>query len=79
MSTNLIWTPYGWTYPDPGPCGCGETAATCGWEFCRCDAAEGGGHPSWRCLACDEVRTLGCIGRIAVLNEYGGRAGAARA
>lgn len=76
MSTHLIHTRHGWTYPDPGPCACGDTAATCGWVFCRCVGAEGGGHPSWRCRSCGAVRTLGCVGRVEVLNEYGGRSGA---
>lgn len=77
---DLIKTPHGWAYPDPGPCGCRETAATVGWEFCGCAGAEeSGGHPAWRCRACDQVRTLGCVGRIEVPNEYGGRSGAPRA
>ena len=75
MSVDLIHTPAGWAYPDPGPCDCGERAAWRGWEFCRCAGADGGGHPAWRCRACDAVRTLGCEGTVAVANEYGGRAG----
>lgn len=71
--TQLIRTPAGWTYPDPGPCPCGVIAAMVGFEFCRCAGALGGGHPAWRCRACDEVRTLGCVGRIEVPNTYGGR------
>lgn len=77
--TDLIHTPAGWVYPDPGPCPCGETGATCGWLFCRCASAVGGGHPSWRCRACDGVRVLGCVGAVPVPNEYGGRAGRAPA
>lgn len=73
MSIELIRTRAGWTYPDPGPCTCGERAAWVSFEFCRCAGAEGGGHPAWRCRACDELRTLGCVGRIVVPNEYGGR------
>lgn len=69
--TQLLQTPAGWTYPDPGPCACGEAAAMVGWAFCRCEGASGGGHPSWRCQDCDAVRVLGCVGRIEVLNEYG--------
>lgn len=68
MSTYLIRTPHGWAYPDPGPCDCGETAAWRGWEFCQCAGANGGGHPSWRCRGCDEVRTLGCVGCVEVPN-----------
>lgn len=78
MSIELIRTPAGWTYPDPGPCPCGVTAATVGFEFCRCAGTVGGGHPAWRCRACDKVRTLGCVGRIEVLNEYGGKVGRPR-
>lgn len=68
----LIRTAHGWTYPDPGPCPCGAASAVCGWAFCMCAGAIGGGHPSWRCRACDSVQTLGCVGRVEVLNEYGG-------
>lgn len=71
---DLIKTAAGWNYPDPGPCTCGETAAMRGWEFCRCTGAAGGGHPAWRCRRCDRVRTLGCVGHIEVMNDYGGRA-----
>lgn len=71
---DLIKTAAGWTYPDPGPCTCGEMAAMRGWEFCRCAGAAGGGHPAWRCRRCDRVRTLGCVGHIEVMNDYGGRA-----
>lgn len=73
MSIDLVRTRNGWTYPDPGPCGCGETAAWVSFQFCRCAGAIGGGHPAWRCRACDTVRTLGCLGAIAVPNDYGGR------
>lgn len=45
MSIDLIRTRAGWTYPDPEPCTCGESAATVGWEFSRCAGAFGGGHP----------------------------------
>lgn len=76
---DLIKTAHGWTYPDPGPCPCGEAGAMVGFEFCRCAGADGGGHPSWRCRACDEVRTLGCVGRVEVPNTYGGKAGRPRA
>lgn len=69
---DLIRNRNGWTYPDPGPCTCGETNAWVSFQFCQCTGAIGGGHPSWRCRACDEVRTLGCVGRVEVLNEYGG-------
>lgn len=78
MSITLIHTPAGWTYPDPGPCPCSETGAWRGFEFCQCAGAVGGGHPSWRCRACDQVRTLGCVGWVEVLNEYGGRTGIRR-
>lgn len=78
MSVDLIRTPAGWAYPDPGPCPCGVTAATVGFEFCRCAGAVGGGHPAWRCRACDEVRTLGCVGAVLVANEYGGKSGTPR-
>lgn len=74
MSIDLIRTPRGWVYPDLGPCVCGVAElSTVGFEFCRCAGAEGAGHPSWRCRACGTVGTLGCVGRIAVPNEYGGR------
>lgn len=73
MSTLLTRTHSGWIYPGPGPCS--ESAARRGWEFCQCAAASGGGHPAWRCQACDEVRVLGCLGRVEVPNEYGGRSG----
>lgn len=73
LPMDLIRIPAGWAYPDPGPCGCGETAARRSWEFCRCVSASGGGHPAWRCRACDTVRTLGCVGLVPVPNEYGGR------
>jgi hypothetical protein len=78
MSIDLIPTPHGWTYPDPGPCECGESAAMRGWQFCRCAGADGGGHPAWRCRTCDTVRTLGCVGAVPVSNEYGGRSGGPR-
>ena len=71
--TDLIHTPAGWTYPDPGPCPCGAQGAIVGWAFCRCAGAYGGGHPSWRCQACAGVRTLGCEGAMPVSHEYGGR------
>ena len=73
---DLIKTPAGWVYPDPGPCVCGETDAMVGFQFCRCAGTGGGsGHPEWRCKACDRTRTLGCVGYVEVPNEYGGRAG----
>jgi hypothetical protein len=75
---DLIKTPHGWGYPDPGPCPCGESAARRGWEFCGCSSASSGGHPSWRCRACDQVRTLGCKGHIEVPNEHAGRAAMVR-
>lgn len=72
---DLIRTRGGWTYPDPGPCVCGVAeVSTVGFQFCRCAGAAGGGHPSWRCRACDQVRTLGCFGAVPVSNEYGGLA-----
>jgi hypothetical protein len=43
------------------------------WAFCRCTGASGGGNPQWRCKACGRARMLGCVGRIEVLSEYGGR------
>lgn len=76
---HLIHTPAGWTYPDLGPCPCGDDAATVGWAFCGCAGASGGGHPSWRCSACDEVRTLGCVGRVEVEIRYGVKASTPRA
>lgn len=76
MSVDLIRTRNGWTYPDPGPCDCGESGAWVSFQFCRCVGASGGGHPQWRCKACGETRVLGCVGAIAVPNDYGGRAGA---
>lgn len=72
---DLIKTPAGWAYPDPGPCSCGERAAMRAWEFCRCPGAEGGGHPERRCKACGKVRTLGCVGAVEVSSEYGGKVG----
>lgn len=73
MSVELIRTRHGWTHPKPGPCACGESAAWVSFQFCRCAGAEGGGHISWRCRACDQVRMLGCAGKVEVPNEYGGR------
>ena len=73
MSIDLVRTPHGWTYPDPGPCACGETGAWVSFQFCQCAGANGGGHPAWRCRACDTIRTLGCVGLVPVPNEYGGR------
>lgn len=78
LPMDLIRIPAGWAYPGPGPCDCGATTSRCGWEFCRCANASGGGHTAWRCKVCDAVRTLGCSGAIAVTNEYGGRSGANR-
>lgn len=78
MNIELIRTPAGWTYPVPGPCVCGEDAAMVGFQFCRCAGTESGGHPSWRCRSCDQVRTLGCVGAMPVPNEYGGRSPSVR-
>lgn len=71
-TSNLIRAAVGWTYPDPGACDCGERAAMQGWAFCRCLGAGGGGHPQWRCRACDRARVLGCVGAVPVANDYGG-------
>jgi len=46
-----------------------------GFEFCRCEDAIGGGHPAWRCKACDRVRTLGGVGAVPVSNDCGGGVG----
>lgn len=70
---DLIRTRNGWAYPDPGPCTCGETAAWVSFQFCQCAGATGGGHPAWRCRACETVRTLGCVGLLPTPNDYGGR------
>lgn len=78
MSIDLIRTPHGWTYPEPGPCNCGETGAWVSFQFYQCASANGGGYPQWRCKACGETRTIGCSGVIAVRNEYGARGGASR-
>lgn len=71
VAIQLIRTSSGWIYPEPGPCVCGESTARRGWEFCRCAGAEGGGHPAWRCTACDEIRTLGCARTAPVSHRYG--------
>src|SRR5690606_19487956 len=68
-TSNLIRAAVGWTYPDPGACDCGERAAMQGWAFCRCLGAGGGGHPQWRCRACDRARVLGCVGAVPVAND----------
>lgn len=76
---DLMKTPAGWAYPDPGPCACGETAAMRGFQLCHCARVEGGsGHPQSRCEAGGETRTLGCVGYIEVSSEYGGRAHGSR-
>lgn len=76
LPMDLIRTRHGWTYPDPGPCECGESRACVSFQFRQFAGATGGGRPAWPCWACDTVRTLGCSGAIAVPNEYGGRDGA---
>lgn len=73
MNTTLIHIPAGWTHPYPGSCDCGEPHARRGFRFCHCAGTSGGGHPSWRCYACDRVRMLGCVGAVEVANEDRGR------
>lgn len=74
--TRLIRTRNGWTYPTPPPC-CGAGFMQ-GWRFCRCETAEGGGHPMWRCKTCTSEQVPDCVGPIAVSNDYGGASGKPR-
>lgn len=50
VNDHLLRTPHGWVEPMPPP-PCGLTRHMVGWAWCRCDGAEHGGHPSWKCRA----------------------------
>lgn len=70
---DLTRIPAGWAEPLPLVHACGSDRRIVGRAWFGCAGARHGGHRSWRCRACDRVRTLGCVGPVEVMSEYGGR------